>query len=263
MALFNFKKLFSGEVPEIRPELKDLVNILYIAKYPIVITGAGISVKSGIPDFRGPEGLWKKFSPSEFVEKKVHKNPEKFWEMMAETYQKIKNAKPNEAHRALATLEKLGYIKAIITQNIDNLHQKAGSKNVIEFHGSIEKLICTNCGRKFSGKEIKIKKIPLRCPICGGILIPEILFFQGKIRESTLKKVEESLKWTDVLILVGTSVAVEPAAEIPYLVKENGGTIVEINISPTYITGDITDIFIPCDASEALSKLEKTLSNIL
>ena len=262
MALFDFSKLFNSEMPEMRKELRDVIDVLQFSKHPIALTGAGISVESGIPDFRGPQGIWKRFSPSQFVRENFTASPEKFWKMVLPLLNQIKKAKPNKAHFALAQMERLGYIKAVITQNIDLLHQKAGSKKVIEFHGNLTHLRCPRCGERYKFDIKKMKKIP-RCSKCGTILLPEITFFGDQINSSILEMVNREISYADVLLIIGTSAAVEPASQIPYLVKEKGGTIIEINIQPTYLTEEITDIFIPCEASLALDKLSKALSTIL
>ncbi len=263
MVLFNFKKLFSGQIPWMKKELKDVVEILQMSRYTVALTGAGISVESGIPDFRGPKGIWKKLSPSEFVRENFVNNPEKFWNLTLPFFEEVKKAKPNTAHLALARLEKMGYIKSIITQNIDNLHQEAGSKNVIEFHGNMKRFFCPKCGYKTTiDNPRKLKKIP-KCPLCGNYLLPDIVFFGDEIDPNIIEKTTTELTMADVLVIIGTSAAVQPAAEIPYKFKEKGGTIIEINIKPTYLTKEVTDVFVPCDASTALEKLAETFNVIL
>ena len=211
MVLFNFKKLFSGQIPWMRKELRDAVEILQMSRYAVALTGAGISVKSGIPDFRGPQGIWKRISPAEFQRENFISNPEKFWKLTLPFFEEIRKAKPNPAHYALAQLEKLGYIKSIITQNIDNLHQEAGSKNVIEFHGNMKRFICPGCGKKITIENPrKLKKIP-RCPECGNYLLPDIVFFGDEISSDIIEKTTRELSRADVLIIIGTTAAVRPA----------------------------------------------------
>ncbi len=263
MGLFDFKKLFSGNIPWMRKELKDAVDILQMSRYAVALTGAGISVKSGIPDFRGPRGIWKQISPAEFVRENFLDDPEKFWKLTLPFFEEIRKAKPNQAHLALAQLERLGYVKSVITQNIDNLHQEAGSRNVIEFHGNMKRFFCPRCGRKITiDNPRKLRRIP-RCPSCGNYMLPDIVFFGDDIKQEIIEKTTQELTMADTLLIIGTSAAVQPASEIPYRFKEKGGMIIEINISPTHLTGEVTDVYVPCDASTALEKLVATFNAIL
>lgn len=263
MALFNFKSLFTGEIPEMSSELRNAMDIIHMSRYAIALTGAGISVKSGIPDFRGPQGIWKQLDINAFFRKNI-KDYEKVWSEISKFMKTIKKASPNDAHKSLAFLERMGYIKSIVTQNIDDLHQKAGSQNVIEFHGNFKKLKCENCNSSYNINNTKIgKSFPPRCPNCGEILFPEIALFGDEIKQSIIEKVTNEVNWADVLIIIGTSATVYPASEIPQLMKEKGAYIIEINIEPTYLTDEISDVFVRCQADIALNKLSKGLNAIL
>ena len=147
------------------------------AKKVVAFTGAGISVESGIPDFRGPSGLWEKYDPAEYATiEAFHANPKKVWNMLKEMALLIEKSRPNPAHRALARLEEMGILRSVITQNIDYLHQEAGSKRVIEFHGSSKDLVCVLCGQYYDRRRVKFKVLPPRCS-CSGVLKPNFVFF--------------------------------------------------------------------------------------
>jgi len=169
---------------------KKAAEVIKSAKYLIAFTGAGISVESGIPTFRGENGIWSKYDPKILDLDFFLKNPEVSWKYIKEIfYNYMEDVKPNKAHYFLAKLEKAGILKGIITQNIDNVHQNAGSKNVVEFHGSASRLECTKCKRVFS-KDIN----SIYCPVCNGILKPDFIFFKEAIKEDVLKKLLRCVK---------------------------------------------------------------------
>ena len=208
--------------------MKGVAEEIIKSKFCIALTGAGISTESGIPDFRSKNGLWNRYDINEYgYLQSFLKNPEKVWKMLAEMAELFEKAKPNPAHYALAELEKLGLLKAVITQNIDGLHQEAGNKKVIEFHGSFNTLTCLNCGKKYSKEEINLKNLP-RCT-CNGILKPDIVFFGEPIPTKALNEALELANKSDLILVIGTSCAVYPAAELPIIVKRKGGKIIEIN----------------------------------
>lgn len=235
------------------------VSIIKNSKYVIALTGAGISVESGIPPFRGEGGLWTKYDPSLFTLSYFMKNPKQSWKLLKELfYESFKNIKPNLAHKALATMEKQGYIKSIITQNIDCLHQEAGSKNVIEYHGGIDRLVCMKCSKKYKADEKLLENIPPECN-CGGILKPDIVFFEEIIPADVLEAVNKELTKSDLLFVIGTTAMIHPAAQIPYEAKRKGAEIIEINPNPSAITEVLTDIFIQARATEALCAIKEKL----
>jgi len=209
--------------------MKEVAEEIIKSKFCIALTGAGISTESGIPDFRSKDGLWSRYDINEYgYLQSFLKNPAKVWKMLAEMAELFEKAKPNPAHYALAELEKLGLLKAVITQNIDGLHQEAGNKKVIEFHGSFNTLTCLNCGKKYSKEEIDLKNLPPRCS-CNGILKPDIVFFGEPIPTKALNEALELANKSDLILVIGTSCAVYPAAELPIIVKRKGGKIIEIN----------------------------------
>jgi len=238
---------------------KDLdlaVEALLDASYVLALTGAGISTESGIPAFRGSQGLWERYDPEEYAHISAFlENPKKVWGMLKELYGIMKGAQPNPAHKALALLEEHGLLKGVITQNVDGLHQRAGSKRVIEFHGNGETLICLSCGRVFHAEEV-LQDLPPTCP-CGGLLKPQVVFFGEPIPPQALDEAFQEADRCDLMLVVGTSAQVYPAAQLPYKVAERGGRIVEINLEETPLTRELSTIFLKGSASQILPRLVK------
>jgi NAD-dependent deacetylase len=226
------------------------------AKRVTAFTGAGISVESGIPPFRGENGLWSKYDPTFLDIEFFYKNPEESWKLIKKIfYDFFGNSKPNAAHFALAKMEKHGFLKSIITQNIDNLHHLAGSKEIYEFHGNSRYLVCNNCAKKYKAEDIKMSVLPPKCENCGAILKPDFVFFGEQIPEFALQKSFEEAEKSDVFILIGTTGEIMPASMIPYEAKKNDAKIIEINIQPSNYTNTITDIFLEGKATEIMNKL--------
>ena len=235
-------------------------QIINNAKHVTAFTGAGISVESGIPPFRGENGLWSKFDPIFLDINYFHRNPRESWELIKEIfYDFIGKAKPNAAHFALAEMEKLGYVKAVITQNIDNLHQQAGSKEVYEFHGNSRDLVCINCGKIHSVEKTNFSKLPPKCDKCGNILKPDFVFFGEPMPEPARTDSFTEAKRADVFILVGTTGEIMPASIIPIEAKRNGAKIIEVNTQPSNYTNKITDIFLEGKATKIMKKLLELL----
>ena len=236
---------------------KEIAEIIKNSNYLIAFTGAGISVESGIPPFRGAQGLWSKYDPMEVAHiESFLKNPTKVWEMLREMFEVVFKAKPNLAHIVLGKLEKLGYLKAVITQNIDGLHQLAGNTNVIEYHGNCRWLLCLKCGKKEPVKKELIENLPYPiCKNCKNPLKPDVIFFGESIPFEIMKKAENEAKSCDVMLIIGTSGIVYPAAGLPYIAKSNNALIVEINLEETPYTQSITDYFLKGKASVTLSKI--------
>jgi len=252
---------------KMRDLVKRAAEDLKKANYAIALSGAGISTESGIPDFRGPSGIWRKDLQAE---KKAYQSYEKFledpkgyWEDRLSTPSllgDLEEAKPNPGHYALAELEKMGILKCLITQNIDGLHEKAGSRNLIEYHGSYFKLRCSKCGSRSGIKEIDLEKLreeeklPPLCT-CGGVIKSDIVHFKEPIPIDAAKRSQEEAWKCDVMLICGTSAVVYPFAQLPHLAKkhmteeetkmESGlylvkqvpfTTIIEVNAEPTPLT---------------------------
>jgi NAD-dependent deacetylase len=211
-----------------------LAEYLLSSTYVIAFTGAGISTASGISDFRGPNGLWKKYSPEIASVEFLQRDPKSFWEFYSTRMRGLFEAEPNDAHKALAELERMGLVQWIITQNIDGLHQKGGSKNVIELHGTMRKSHCSVCFESYDSVDI-IKRIdsgenPPICS-CGGLIRPDVVLFGESV-----KKIEEALNIVseaDMVLSIGSSLTVYPANLVPKTVKDSGGKLIIVNMQET------------------------------
>ncbi len=239
---------------------KKAAEILKQSKHTTAFTGAGISVESGIPPFRGKNGLWTKYDPKILELNYFYKHPKDSWEVIKEIfYDFFGKAQPNISHKILAKMEKHNLLQAVITQNIDNLHQEAGSKTVYEFHGTSAKMVCTNCKRKFESEKVHLDKLPPKCIACGGLLKPDFIFFGEGIPQNAFKKSVEEAENAEVFLLIGSTGLIEPAASIPYKAKYNDAVIIEINPERTVFTEKITDIFLQGKAGKIMLQLEKLL----
>jgi NAD-dependent deacetylase len=208
--------------------------LLRRAKRIIALTGAGLSVASGIPDFRSPGGLWERHDPMAVAtaDALLHR-PERVWGFLLEVLAVVGAARPNPAHEALARLETGGRLSAVITQNIDGLHQAAGSQNVVEFHGGMGRYYCMGCGREHTpagALRLTPADIPWRCSDCGGVVRPDIVFFGEAIPLDALGKSGQLALAADCIVVVGTSGEVAPANLLPREIKARGGVVVEINL---------------------------------
>lgn len=222
----------------------------------VAITGAGISIESGIPPFRGPGGLWERIDPMEVAHiEAFRRNPEKVWRLLLKGMQDVLTAaRPNAGHTGLARLEQWGYLRTVITQNVDGLHQAAGSRDVIEYHGTFAWQRCMACGSRCETRRVDLSRIPPRCD-CGGIYRPDCVFFGEMIPPQHLERSYQLVAHCDVLLVVGTSATVQPAAMMPVLAKESGARVVEINPEPTPLTGRISDYLIQGGAGEVLNAI--------
>lgn len=224
----------------------------------VVLTGAGVSQESGIPTFRDSDGLWKSYNLYELATPEgFRKNPRLVWEWYIYRREIIKRAKPNFAHIGLKEIEsKLGDSFLLITQNVDNLHRLAGSKNLIELHGNIFKVKCTSCGIEYVDESI-LEPLP-KCKACSGLLRPGVVWFNEPLPEDALKTAIESSQSCDIFVSIGTSALVYPAASLPFIAKENGAKLIEINPQETPVS-KIADIKIREKASVGVKKLIKIL----
>jgi len=211
---------------------------LRTASFPVALTGAGISVESGIPDFRSPGGLWTVFRPEEYATLSAFRaDPAKAWRLYRALGAALLGRRPNPAHAALARLEDAGLLGQVVTQNIDGLHQTAGSRRVIEMHGDHRRLQCLACGRlePFDEALLAAEGVP-RCPACDAALKPNVVLFEEAVRG--LGEIDAALARCDLLLVVGTSAQVHPAASLPPVVRKRGGTILEFNLERTGIAAD-------------------------
>ncbi|MCL1979833.1 MAG: NAD-dependent deacylase [Proteobacteria bacterium] len=211
---------------------RQAAHLLKTANQALALTGAGISVGSGIPDFRSPGGLWSIFSPEEYATIEVfRRHPAKAWELFRALGKVLVGKRANIAHQALAELERRNWLQGVITQNIDNLHQQAGSCRVFEIHGDHQHLHCLQCGQmvKFAPEHL-LAADPPRCATCGFPLKPNVVLFGEAVRG--LDAIHACLAGCDLLLVIGTSAQVYPAAALPALVKQQGGRIMEFNQEP-------------------------------
>ncbi len=231
-------------------------EIIASAKHLVAFTGAGISVESGIPPFRGSGGLWSKYDPIILDLEYYKNNAKESWPVIKELFfDFFGKAEPNKAHKALAKLEEKGILKAIITQNIDNLHQEGGSVEVYEFHGNSIKFVCTKCGNIHLRNELKLTEEPPKCAKCTALLKPDFVFFGEGIPQAEYEKSLIAAQSADVFLIIGTTGEIMPASQIPYLAKQNNAKIIEINIEKSNFTNVITDIFIDEKATIAMSEI--------
>lgn len=231
-------------------------QILKNAQHVTAFTGAGISVESNIPPFRGENGLWNTVDPIFIDIRYFQAKPHESWEKIKEIfYDFFGKAEPNAAHLGIAELEKQGIVKATITQNIDNLHQDAGSSVVYEYHGNSRDLVCLSCGWKTPASRLDLNLLPPLCEKCSEILKPDFIFFGEAIPEPAMSLSFQETDLADVFLVVGTTGEIMPAAQLPRIAKRNGATIIEINIEPSAYTPQITDIFLQDKATVAMTKL--------
>ena len=236
--------------------IKHAALMIKEAKRAIAFTGAGISVESGIPPFRGSNGLWSKYDPIVLDLGYFYENPKESWLVIKEIfYDYFSLAKPNPAHLALAELEKKGFISGIITQNIDNLHQSAKSENVIEFHGSSSRLVCTGCNGVFDFEPKMLDRLPPTCPACRGLLKPDFVFFGEGIPTKAFQKSLDEAQNADLWLVIGTTGEIMPASSLVYEAKQNGATIIELNLQASNYTADASDYFLRGKAGVLLPKL--------
>ncbi len=240
------------------------------AENVVALTGAGISTESGIPDFRSPGGLWTRIDPGEFSIDRFLQNPARFWKLhlglKASGDFDLAAADPNPAHYALARMEQMGILKCVITQNVDNLHQRAGSIEVVEYHGNLLRACCMKCGdlepiEDAEGRMLEDGSDAPRCRRCEGLLKPDAVFFGEPIPSKALMMSDVQSQKCDLLLVIGTSLQVYPAAQIPITVKakQPPALVVEVNREPSALHRQVTDILIPGSSGEILAKLMDAL----
>ncbi len=240
--------------------IKEATELIRKSKFTIAFTGAGISVESGIPPFRGQNGLWNKYDPKVLDINYFLDHAEYCWTFIREIfYDFFDTAKPNKAHLVLARMEKEGLLKSIVTQNIDNLHYEAGNKVVHEFHGNSKKLRCLKCGKVYDVSEIDFNALPPRCKYDNEILKPDFIFFGEGIPSDAYTHSFADAEKADVCIIVGSTGEVAPASYVPATAKQNGAVIIEINPEESTFTRQITDIHLKGKASEIMTLLEEEL----
>ncbi|HQU72821.1 MAG TPA: NAD-dependent deacylase [Calditrichia bacterium] len=229
----------------------------------VILTGAGISAASGIPTFRGNDGLWKKFRAQDLADPRAFAaNPNLVWKWYAWRRAIVKKAQPNPAHLALRDIEPYFFEFTIITQNVDDLHQRAGSGNIISLHGNILENKCINCDYRGPESEISAgPEIAPNCPKCGKLIRPGVVWFGESLPITALERAQKAAAEAEMLIAVGTSNMVEPAASLPYLAKGNGAFVMEINPEETPLISAV-DEHLPYPAEKVLPVLAKVVAKI-
>ncbi|MFH1057338.1 MAG: NAD-dependent deacylase [Pseudomonadota bacterium] len=248
---------------EIQSQLREVAALIAGAETVVALTGAGISVDSGIPAFRGSQGLWDKYDPMDYASiDSFRADPARVWGMLLELDNLVRGALPNPAHAALARLEAVGRLSAVITQNIDGLHQAAGNRSVIEFHGSGRRLRCTSCGRQVGRLELVLDPLPPRCG-CGGVVKPDVVLFGEPIPERAAMTAFTLASACQVMLVVGTSAVVAPASHLPLLAKGNDAKVVEINLEPTSLSQRVSDYVFHLPAATLLPWLVQAVEDLL
>jgi NAD-dependent deacetylase len=229
----------------------------------VVLTGAGMSTESGIPDFRSPTGLWAQFDPLEYGSiSAFREDPRRVWEFYAPRFAMLTEAEPNDGHRALAELEQRGFVRAVITQNIDRLHERAGSRDVVEVHGSIRTSSCRGCGAVYPLDEV----LPLiethgapPCPACGTILKPDVVFFGELLPTDAIERAATLAAEARSMLVVGSTLEVHPVGALPLDTLAAGGELAIVNRGPTALD-DRASLRIDAGAGETLRALADALS---
>jgi NAD-dependent deacetylase len=244
--------------------LAEAAALLGRARTGIAFTGAGISVESGIPHFRGEGGLWTKFDPYKVAHiDTFRKDPAQYW-----TYSlnhRRADAAPNPAHRALVELEQLGHLRAVVTQNTDGLHQRAGSSRVVELHGSSHEVVCLDCDARLprdQADEMNRERCPPSCPACGGrFLKPTVVLFGEALPVAALRDAQALAMAADVVLIVGSSLQVYPAAGIPRLARARGAKLCIVNAEPTPFD-DVASVIIHGRAGEILPQVVRGVAEL-
>jgi NAD-dependent deacetylase len=224
----------------------------------VVLTGAGVSTESGIPDFRSPTGIWAQVDPMEYASiRAFHEDPEKVWGFYAKRIEMLTGAEPNVAHHALTELERRGLVEAIVTQNIDLLHTRAGSRDVVEVHGSIRTASCLACGHR-EPLDSSLLPVP-RCPECGAVLKPDVVFFGELLPSDAIDRAYELTRGAALILVVGSALEVFPVADLPLETLRSGGSLAIVNRGPTALD-DRADLKIDGPAGETLARVVTALT---
>lgn len=246
--------------------IEQAAQMIIDSKSTIALTGAGVSTKSGIPDFRGADGLWTKVDPAKFASLNGFlSEPMAWWELALELAPSLMNAKPNPAHTKLVELEKMGLLDWVITQNVDGLHQRAGSQYVLEIHGSLFSGTCTVCqyqvDRQYLEKAMKKRQIPVMCPSCGGLVKLDTVFFGEALPQKELAMAIESARQCQLMLAIGSYLVVYPVASLPTIAKQSGAQLIIINQEPTPFDS-VADIVFTAEAGETLTTMVEAIRKL-
>jgi NAD-dependent deacetylase len=246
-----------------RPLIARAAGLVRDARRLVAFTGAGISADSGIPTYRGAGGLWTEYDPAKYASiDYFRRDPAYYWRFFRDVrYPALDAARPNPAHAALAALERAGRLEAVITQNIDGLHQEAGSAQVLELHGNTRRFTCQLCGAALGLAAVwegLATALPPPCPECGGGLRPDVVLFGERLDEAVLRRAVEVARAADVMLAIGSSLVVQPAAGLPVLTMEHGGRVIIVNVGPTPLDR-VAAVKIDARAAEVLPQLAALL----
>lgn len=247
------------------PEIALLAKLIRDARSVVALTGAGISVPSGIPDFRSPRtGTWHKVDPMKVAHvDSFRADPMRFWHFYGERFATLGGKQPNDAHRALVALERRHMLDGVITQNVDMLHSKAGTRELVEVHGSIARCTCPDCGGDIPQLEVRVRRlgdpdgIP-RCEFCGGPLRPEVVLFGEPLSEQAMSRARELCSSASLILCIGSSLEVQPVGELPLLTHEAGGAIAILTEGPTPLD-ELATVRLHGDIVEELHSLTSAL----
>jgi NAD-dependent deacetylase len=259
----------AGSGQSLEQAIEDAARLIHLSSHVVALVGAGISVESGIPPFRGPGGLWTKHGEPDLRDyERFQENPKQWWEdrisgigSYKELLDALAQARPSPGHTALKEMEELGYLRHIITQNIDNLHQEAGSRAITEIHGNRTKLRCMACGKRWPLEQQSLEELPPTCPDCGGVAKSDTVMFGEQIPRDALESCIVQTQMCDCMLLVGTSATVYPAAGFPLDVKRSGGRLIEVNPNETPLT-EISDVVMRAPAGDSLSRVVSRLQEL-
>lgn len=243
-------------------KIQEAARILAGSKHIVAFTGAGMSVESGIPPFRGEGGIWNQYDPDALEIEYYYRHTQESWNIIRKVFYDYFNnseVQPNPGHRVLAKWEKEGRLDCVITQNIDDLHTVAGNRNVLEFHGNMSRFLCSKCGVKFPAKSIKFTETPPLCEQCGGLLKPDFIFFGEGIPQEAYYGSIDAAEKCDTFVIIGTSGQVSPANMIPGIAKNHGAKIIEINREPSTYTKHISDLYLEGKSGEILPKIDELM----
>ncbi len=225
----------------------------------VVFTGAGVSEESGISTYRGERGVWKEYDPGKYADVNYFfENPSYYWSFFRDVrYPMVAEAAPNPAHRAIAELEKQGKLDLVVTQNIDGLHRAAGNTRVIELHGNTRVIDCLECNKEFDFAEIHtqvLENVPPRCSACGGALKPRVVFFGEALPSNAMETAAQAASQCDLLLVVGSTLQVYPAASLPLVAKRSMAKVIIVNVGETAMD-EVADVFIDAKAGEVLPRI--------
>jgi NAD-dependent deacetylase len=247
-------------IGEYAEEIARAAALLRAADHAVALTGAGSSTPSGIPDFRSPgSGMWERFNPMEVASiYSFRRHPERFYDWIRPMVATLMNAEPNPGHFALADLEAGGWLKAIITQNIDNLYQRAGAREVLELHGHMREATCISCYRVVSSDELldgflASEGVP-HCAECGGVIKPNVVLFGEQLPVDVVNAAMAHIRQADLMLVAGSSLEVLPASQLPLLVHEQAGRLIVVNLTPTYVD-EMAEVVIHGDVAEVLPRI--------